>query len=578
MNFEENYKQQIFASAKKEPADLILKNGKIIDVFNLEIYEADVAIKNGQIVGIGAYEDGDTLLDLKGKYISPSFIDGHVHIESAMVTPEEFSKIVVPKGITTVMADPHEIANVGGLKAVQYMVAASKNLPLDVKMMAPSCVPATSFENSGSTLSSDEIEQLFDEQAVYGLGEVMDYPAVFSGDNEMLKKLMIAKKEGAGIDGHAAGLDEIGLNTYMTAGIRNDHEAVTAEEGKARLQRGMYLLMREGTAAKDVEALLPILTPANARRCVFSTDDKHLDDIIEFGSIDANIRLAIKHGVDAIQAIQMASLNAAECFGLKEKGAIAPGYEANFVIISDLTQLVIDDVYVGGRKVASDGKLIEQLRSPIQPPASLTDSIRFADFSMNDLALPIENGKPVHVISTKPGSIITEHLQEEVDTNNGYFLSSNQRGQLKQVVVERHHATGHIGLGVVKGIPLQRGAIVSTVAHDSHNIVACGVDDQSLYTAITHMKKINGGIAVVDGERILADLSLELAGLMSLKSHQEVYQQLKEIDKALVEIGFKEKWNPFITLSFLALPVIPAIKLTDTGLFNVVEFKHMSIQ
>ncbi|KGA96258.1 adenine deaminase [Alkalihalobacillus alcalophilus ATCC 27647 = CGMCC 1.3604] len=571
-------KDKIAAAAKTEEADLILKNGKIIDVFTLSLYEADVAIKNGYIVGIGSYEEAKEVVELNGQYISPAFIDGHVHIESAMVPPEEFAKIVVPRGVTTVMADPHEIANVGGLNAVQYMVNASKDLPLDVKIMAPSCVPATSFENNGADLTINDIDLLFQNKEVHGLGEVMDYPAVLSGDESMLQKLNIAKKNGAGIDGHAAGLNEDGLNAYMTAGIRNDHEAVTAEEGLARLRRGMYLLMREGTAAKDVEALLPILTTANARRCVFSTDDKHLDDIVEKGSIDASIRLAIQHGVEPLQAIQMASLNAAECFGLKEKGAIAPGYEANVLIVSHLENLEIEQVFVRGEKVAEAGQLITELRHQVDPPLSLTDSVRLRDFTFESLALPLEKGKKANIIRTKPGSIITEHLKEEVDVEDGLFKSSVEKQLLKQVVVERHHNLGHVGVGIVQGIPLKEGAIVSTVAHDSHNIVACGVDDKSLYTAITHVRDIRGGIAVIKGDEILASLPLELAGLMSLKPFEEVYARLKKIDRALEEIGFEGGWNPFITLSFLALPVIPALKLTDRGLFDVTNFTHIGIQ
>ncbi|KYG28097.1 adenine deaminase [Alkalihalobacillus trypoxylicola] len=574
----ESLRRQIAVAAKKEEADLILKNGKIVDVFNLTIYEADVAIADGYIVGIGSYEKAKEIISLNGQFISPSFIDGHVHIESAMVTPEEFAKAVLPHGVTTVIADPHEIANVGGIEAVRYMVAASKHLPLDIKMMASSCVPATSLENNGAKLTAEEIKLLFSNKEVYGLGEVMDYPAVLSGDEEMLEKLISARDHHAGIDGHGAGLDEIGLNTYMTAGIRNDHEAVSAEEGLSRLRRGMYLLMREGTAAKDLEALLPVLTSVNSRRAVLATDDKHLDELIELGSIDASIRKAITLGINPLQAIQMGSLNAAECFQLKDKGAIAPGYVADFLIISDLNMLSIDEVFVKGKQVAQSGKLTQRIREAVTPPSFLTESIKMAPLRVDSLDLTIENSNKANIISAKPGSIITEHLIEEVEVKNGLFQPSVKENQLKMVVVERHNALGNVGVGILKGIPLTEGAIVSTVAHDSHNIVACGVDDTSLMIAINHVAEIGGGIAVVKGKQIIASLPLPLAGLMSLNSYDSVIQSLKKLERGLQTIGFKEAWNPFITLSFLALPVIPTLKLTDTGLFDVQSFKHISVE
>ena len=568
-----NLKKRLAVATKKEKAELVIKNGKIIDVFTLTIYKADIAIADGIIVGIGSYEGARTL-DAKGAYISPSFIDGHVHIESAMVPPEEFAKIVVPHGVTSVIADPHEIANVGGLEAVQYMIKASKDLPLEVKMMVPSCVPATSFEHNGAQLTSDEIAQLFDEDGAYGLGEVMDYPSVFSGEEEMMRKLEASWQRRKLIDGHAAGLDIIGLNAYSVAGIRNDHEAVTEKEARERLQRGMYVLMREGTAAKDIEALLPVLTPYNARRCVFATDDKHLDDLVEEGSIDASVRKAIKLGVDPLQAIQMASLNAAECFKLDYVGAIAPGYKANFLLIRDLDTIEIESVYVKGKKVAEHGMLTGELRKYVSPPEHLLDSIHMKPLKEDSFDLKM-NSNQAHIIGVTPGSIVTDHLIEEIDVKDGLFHPSVDRNQLKLVVAERHKELGLIGLGIVKGIRLKEGAIVATVAHDSHNIVACGVQDESIRAAIEHVAKIGGGIAVVCGKEVLAELPLPLGGLMSLASYEEVNTLLKDLEGALRQIGFEEKWNPFLTLSFLALPVIPSLKLTDTGLFDVKAFTHI---
>ncbi|KHF38108.1 adenine deaminase [Halalkalibacter okhensis] len=568
-------KKQIAAATKREKADVVVKNAKIIDVFTLTTYEADVAITDGVIVGIGEYE-GIKVIDANGAYMAPTFVDGHVHIESAMVPPEEFTKIVVPRGVTTVMADPHEIANVGGFEAVKYMIEAAKDLPLDIKIMVPSCVPATNFEHNGADLTSEEIEKLFDDYDAYGLAEVMDYPAVLSGEETMMSKLTAAKKRGKTIDGHAAGLDNIGLNAYRVAGISNDHEAVTAEEGLARLRLGMYLLMREGTAAKDIEALLPILTPQNARRCVFATDDKHLDDLVNEGSIDASVRKAIKLGVDPLQAIQMASLNAAECFRLEGKGAIAPGYEASFLLIRDLKEVDITAVFVKGECVAENGKMVEEVREPITPPVYLLESVRLEPLTLAKLQLPI-NGNRAHVIGVTPGSIVTSHLIEKVEVEGGLFEPSVANNQLKLVVAERHHKLGHVGVGIVKGIPIQAGAIVATVAHDSHNIVACGTDDESILNAVEQVANEQGGIAVVRGQEVLANLPLPLAGLMSLEPFERINHSLQELEEALKEIGFNEEWNPFLTLSFLALPVIPSLKLTDTGLFDVKKFSHIDV-
>ncbi|MFC0558996.1 adenine deaminase [Halalkalibacter alkalisediminis] len=572
----QDLKRRLAAATKREKADLVIKNAQIIDVFTLTIFEADVAVTDGVIIGIGTYE-GIKEMDSKGAFLAPTFIDGHVHIESAMVPPEEFAKVVVPRGVTTIFADPHEIANVGGLEAVTYMIEAAKGLPLDVKIMVPSSVPATDFEHNGAELTVENIETLFDDYGAYGLAEVMDYPAVFSAQEKMMSKLEAATERGKLIDGHAAGLDETGLNAYRVAGIRNDHEAVTADEALNRLRRGMYVLMREGTAAKDIEALLPILTPENARRCVFSTDDKHLDDLVKEGSIDASIRKAIQLGVNPLQAIQMASLNAAECFGLQDKGAIAPGYEASFVLISNLEKLEIEEVYIKGEKVAQKGKMVVGIRETIQPPTSLLNSVHLAPITEKKLELRMESPK-ANVIGVKPGSIVTEHLVEEVDLVEGLFTPSVEKNQLKLVVAERHHELGYVGVGIVKGIPIKEGAIVATVAHDSHNIVACGTDDQSIKKAIEHVAATKGGVAVVRGDEVLADLALPLAGLMSLQPYDQVNSALEKLEDALKEIGFNESWNPFLTLSFLALPVIPSLKLTDSGLFNVESFEHISVE
>ncbi len=487
-----------------------------------------------------------------------------------MVRPEDFASVLVPKGVTTVIADPHELANVAGAEAVEYMLSASTNLPLDVKMMVPSSVPAASFEENGAVLTSSDAERLFQDGGVYGLGEVMDFPAVLNGDEEMLKKIEFAKTYGATVDGHAAGLNEEALNAYRVAGIENDHEAVTAEEALARVQRGFYVLMREGTAARDVEALLPAVTSANARRFAFATDDKHLDDLIEEGSVDFNVRKAIKLGMDPLQAIQIGSLNAAECFELKRKGAIAPGKEATFLLLSELETFKVDAVYVNGQLVAERGKLVEPIRESTPVPEKLLDSMHLTSFTIEDLSLRLKNPAATPVIKAKLGSIVTEKLIERVEATEGEFQPG--AGHLKLVVAERHHSTGHMGLGIVKGLAFSEGAIAATVAHDSHNIIACGADDKSLYHAINHVADIGGGMAVVKGDQVLASMPLKLGGLMSIEPVHTVKKQLNELQEALLKLGYNEKVDPFLTLAFLALPVIPSIKLTSKGLFDVTAF------
>ncbi|MEY8750003.1 adenine deaminase [Alkalicoccobacillus gibsonii] len=574
----ETLKTTIAASSKQSVPDLVITNGKVIDVFNLTIIEADVAVSDGLIVGIGSYPEAKQRIDAKGAYISPGLIDGHIHIESAMVPPEEFSKIVVPKGVTTVIADPHEIANVGGADAVRYMMNAAKNLPLDIKMMIPSCVPAAPFEHNGADVPAADVKALFEEGNAFGLGEVMNYPAVLSGETDMLEKILSARAGGHVIDGHAAGLDIYALNAYRTAGIRNDHEAVTAEEALERIRRGMYVLIREGTAAKDLEALLPAITPANARRFAFATDDRHLDHLIKEGSIDGSIRKAIKLGMSELQAIQLATLNAAEAFGLQDKGAIAPGYEATFLLVDDLKTFTVEAVFVKGEQYATSGQLVQNIRESIDAPEHLLKSMNMAPISLQDLKLPAKADQEATIIESSPGSIITKSIKESIQVSEGCFQPDPEKNQLKLTVVERHKQRGNVGLGIVKGIPIQNGAIVSTVAHDSHNVIACGTDDDSILAAINHVKEINGGMAVVKEGTVVASLSLDLAGLMSTKPHKVVQKEIQELEHALKAIGFHENWDPFLTLAFLALPVIPALKLTDTGLFDVLQFKHIPIQ
>lgn len=571
---EKQLKKRIAAAAKKIPADLVVKNGKIIDVINQEIISADLAITEGMIVGIGEYE-GEETLDAGGRFVAPGFIDGHVHIESAMIPPSEFAKVVAPHGVTTVIADPHEIANVSGADGIQYMLDDSENIPLNVLVALPSSVPATPFENAGAVLNAEQLKPFYKHERVIGLGEVMDAPAVHNGDEAMVEKLLDAQNSGKTVDGHAAGLDPDSLNVYMAAGIRTDHEATTAEEARERLKRGMYLMIREGSVAKDLDALIGVVNEKNARRCLFVTDDKHLDDLIEEGSIDHNIRLAIQHGIEPILAIQMATLNTAECFELKNKGILAPGYDADFLLLDNLEEITIHSVYRGGKEVAEKGSCIADI-SATQVPANLKNSVHLGEVTQNQLQIPLQ-GEKANVIRIIPNSLVTEHDIRLVDAVDGKFQPSVATDLLKMAVIERHHRTGNIGLGIVNGFGLENGAIATTIAHDSHNLVVTGTNDEDMLAAIEKIKEIQGGIAVAKDGEIIASLPLHVGGLMSDAAFPAVNEQLEMLNKALSEVGFDGDFNPFLTLSFLALPVIPDIKLTDLGLFDVNAFRHISI-
>ncbi|MFC4322846.1 adenine deaminase [Litchfieldia salsa] len=573
----EQIKERIEVASKRKKADLVIKNGRIVDVFNHQIYQLDIAITGGVIVGVGDYE-GLEIIDAQNNYVCPSFIDSHVHIESSMVPPQEFAKVVIPHGVTTVIADPHEIANVSGVQGIQYMLDSSEKLPLNVYMMLPSCVPATPFENSGAILNASDLEPLYSNPRILGLGEVMDFPSVANADERILQKLYDALVKGKKIDGHGAGLNPNAINIYAAVGIGTDHETVNAVEALDRLKKGMYLIIRQGSVAKDLPNLIEIVTDRNSRRCLFGTDDKHIDDLIHEGSIDHHVRLAIEHGIHPITAIQIASLNAAECYGLTQKGAVAPGYDADLLIVSDLEKLEIQQVFSGGKLVGDKGKyLFETDVTNVTPCTSLLESIRVSEITKYDLALEIDKNKKANIIEIIPNSLVTNHLIEEVITSQGCFQTSTEKDHLKIVVIERHSSKDNIGLGIVKGLKIKSGAIATTIAHDSHNLIAAGENDEDLLLAIEEIKKMQGGLVVVEKGEVLASLPLSISGILSQHSFHEVNEQLDLINSALLEIGASDKFNPFLTLSFLALPVIPNLKLTDLGLFDVNQFKHIKV-
>ena len=569
--------RRINVASGKEPADLVVKGGKILNVFTGEIQLGDIAIVDGVIAGIGQYE-GKREVNAAGRYISPSFIDGHVHIESTMVSPLEFAKVQVKNGVTAVIADPHEIANVSGAQGIQYMIEHTEGLPFDAYFMLPSCVPATEFEEAGAILNSEDLAPFYEQPRVLGLAEVMNYQAVLESEPSMVEKLLDARKQHKLIDGHAAGLSGKAIDVYMAAGIHTDHECTTAEEAKARLEKGMYLMIREGTVAKDLKQIIGAVNERNARRCLFVTDDRHLDDVMMEGSINNCIKLAIAEGIPVMTAYQMATLNAAECFRLKNQGAIAPGYKADFLMLDSLEEVAIHSVYKNGKCIVSEGSVQGFPENyPYAIAENLANTVSLGKIDSNDLAIKLK-GEEANIIGIIPNSLITKRLIEKTNrTKEGFFESDTHLDHLKIALIERHNATGKIGLGIVKGLGLKSGALATTVAHDSHNLIVTGTNDEDMLAAIQELEKSRGGLVIVSEGKVRAKLALPIAGLMSMESANAVYGQLREMNQVLADLGFSQDFNPFLTLSFLALPVIPACKITIDGLFDVTEFKHISI-
>lgn len=563
--------KHILIAGKKQLADLVIKNAKIINVFTKEVMEADVAICDGVIVGVGDYE-GKQIYDAKNKYLVPGLIDGHVHIESSLLSPKEFAKISLIHGVTSVVTDPHEIGNVAGSTGLDFMIDDARSVPMNIFVMLPSCVPVTPFETNGATLDAASFIPFLERPEVLGLAEVMNYQAVATNEATIIDKLRLMKNKNKKIDGHAAGIHGDDLNVYLAAGIRTDHEATTAEEARERLALGMYLMIREGTVAKDLHALYPAITPENSRRCLFVTDDKLIDDLVSEGSIDHIIRQVIQLGMDPLQAIQMATLNAAECFGLDHLGAIAPGYQADFFLTDDLTTLPIVDVFTQGNLVVKQGEIIQD-RFPTQPNP-FTDNLpamNVKPLSNTSFALPIHS-EQAHVIEIIPNSLLTNDLIEMVSVKDGFFEPSIENDWLKIAVIERHHQTGNIGVGIVKGFQLEDGALATTVAHDSHNIVVVGTNDEDMLYAANQLIKKGGGMIAVKADKELACLPLPIGGLMSQDPFLEVNTQLVSLTKEAYKLGASQAFDPFLTLSFLTLSVIPELKITDKGLFSFSKF------
>ncbi|KAF1075310.1 adenine deaminase [Halodesulfovibrio sp. MK-HDV] len=567
--------RRIDMAAGRTPVDTLITNCKVVDVFSQTIFESPVAIGDGKVVGFGEYEAAKTI-DAAGGYLMPGLIDGHVHIESSVVSPAQFAKCVLPYGTTTIVADPHEIANVCGLEGIRYMLDASKDLPLNVRIMLPSCVPATPFENSGAILEAKELSELIDHEGVHGLAEVMNFPAVINSDPAMLDKIYMASSRNRIADGHTPGLSGRDLIAYAAAGIKTDHECCTIEEMHERIRLGMYVLIREGSATKDLRTLAKGLTDANYRRCVFCTDDREPADILANGHINTNLKIAVEEGVDALKAITIGTLNAAECYGLKGKGAIAPGYDADIMIVRDLTNFEVSHVFTDGNQIAENGVLLVEPKEIVRD--SVRDTVNLADITLDDLKLKLSSNN-VRTISVIPDTVLTECVIKEVVLDeNGCFNAKQNEGLTKIAVVERHNATGNIGLGIFENYHIKNGAIATTIAHDSHNIVVAGDNDEDMLVAINDLKEIGGGITLVRDGKVLGHLSLPIAGLMSDQPAQQVATKMEELLNLSKEFSINPKLQPFMTLSFMSLPVIPALKLTDGGLFDVTTFSFVPVE
>lgn len=558
------------------PADMRIDNVHIVDVFSGEIRDGSVCVGQGRILGFDRREARE-VIDGEGRWLLPGLIDGHVHIESSMLCPARFAELVLPFGTTTVMADPHEIANVKGMAGIRYMLEASRGLPLDVHVMLPSCVPALPVEDAGAVLGAGDIAPLLSEEKVSGLAEMMNVPGLLAGDTDVLEKLERTLAAGRNIDGHSPLVSGRDLEACAALGVSTDHECTTVEEMKERIACGMYVLLREGSAARDLLRLLPGLTPENQRRCLFCTDDRQPSDILERGHIINNVRMAVGFGVDPVSAVRMATLNAAECYNLRDRGGIAPGRRADLVLVEDLRDFRVLSCWAGGELVAREGKMLRAL--PVTDAGELRDSVVLAPLPERPFSVRVPSGR-ARVIGLLPHSLMTECLVRSVETEpDGEVELARNPGLLKLAVLERHHATGKIGVGLLDGrYGLRNGAIATTIAHDSHNIVVAGDNEADMLCAVREVERLKGGIVMVSGGRLLDALPLPVGGLMSESPAAEVSAGLNRL-LALASSHYHiwEGADAFMTLSFLALPVIPRIKLTARGLFDVDRFAFVDV-
>jgi len=560
-------KKLIDTATKRTPANLVLKEAQILDVFSGKIERKDVAITDGYIAGVGLDFPAKETISLKGAYVTPGFIDGHLHLESSLLSPREFCKTVLPRGTTALVCDPHEIANVLGLEGVLYFLRVTQDLPMDIFFTAPSCVPSSPLETAGATLGVKELETLLNHPRVVGLGEVMNFPGVIRGETSILEKIALALEKGKRVDGHAPGLMGEELSAYVAPGITSDHECIHLKEAEEKLKRGMYIQIREGSTAKNMSALIPLVRAFGVSRFMLVTDDRHPQDLLEEGHMDFLLKKAVYMGIAPNLAVRMATFNPAFYFNLARRGAVAPGYIADIVVTKDLKDFFPLYVIKWGQMVAREGTLLTEIDPclPEVPPPSFHVKLSHKPFS-----IPVR-GEDVRVIRVIPHQIVTQTGVVKAPVQGGEVATDPSRDILKIAVVERHHATGNVGVGLVSGFGLKEGALASSVAHDSHNIVVVGASNEEMLTAVTALKEMQGGLVVVKGKEVLASLPLPLAGLMSLESIDKVARGVKELHHSARQLGTTLE-NPFMALSFLALPVIPSLKITDLGLVDVEKF------
>ena len=565
----------LIAVAKGEvPADLLIKNAQVVNVFIGKIFTSNVAIGKKYIAGIGDYQTGKQIIDAKNLYLIPGLMDAHIHLESTLLTPSAFARAVIPHGTTSIFIDPHEIANVLGIKGINYMLKATENLPLNVFILVPSCVPATNLETSGASITAEKIAKLLQHPRVVGLAEMMNFPGVINADKTVLAKIKVTHEAQKIIDGHAPLLLKKPLQAYVSVGIDSDHETTQLDEAIEKLEAGMWLMLRQGTAAKNLLSILPAVNSFTVHRCLLCCDDKEPTDLQEQGHIDHLIKLAIKAGINPIWAIKMTTINCAQRFGIKRLGAIAPGYRADLILVKNLNDFQIETVIKNGKVIFEEGTLKVSLSPYIEP--EVTNTVHLKDISPDDFRIFVQ-GEKVRVIGLLPDQIITKHLIKEVTKNGEEIVADPEQDTIKIAVIERHHATGNMGLGLLSGLGLKRGAIASSVSHDSHNIVVAGVNNQDMYCAVKAIEKMQGGFVLVENEVVKAGLALPIAGLISPLSAQEVGFHMKTLCQEAKNLGISLP-NPFLTLSFVALPVIPELRLTDKGLVDVNKFEFVGLQ
>lgn len=572
-----NRERLISVAAGAEPADLLIRNARVVDVFTGEVREGNIAVCEGRIAGVGDYTDALSSIELNGKYVAPTYMDAHIHLESTMLTPAEFAKVVLPKGTTSSVSDPHEIANVLGLSGIELMLKLSEGLPFDFFFTLSSCVPATHLETSGAQLSAKELEGLANKARIVGLAEMMNFPGVINRSSDVMAKLELAHRNNMLIDGHSPLLSGRSLNAYLCGGISSDHECTRLEEAREKLSKGMWIFIRQGTTEKNLLDLLPLVNDFTVSRLCIVSDDKHPDDLLEEGHLNSSVYLAVKNGISAVHAIRMASLNASLYYNLRFRGAIAPGYLADFQFLSDLEKGLLKPlaVFKEGKLVAEDGNLTVSFDAP-SVPIDATKTVRLERTILEEDLKLHKEGERARIIKVVPGQIVTE-MEVLPIKGNTFVEPDTERDILKMAVIERYTGLGNLALGLVKGFGLKAGAIACSVAHDSHNLISVGTSDRDLAFALNEVVRLNGGLVAVKSERLLGALPLPLAGLMSLEGAEEVTQKLSVLLENVQRELACVLENPFMTLSFLALPVIPKLKLTDKGLIDVDKFDFVPL-